>query len=185
MLKLTSDFFSPAFFAYCALYLLSLLCALLYTLYGKIRNVWTESKKTCLRFFFKFGPRWPKRTHYKLFMSTDDKYTSISKSVLIENYLLIEYFCEFFFLNSCENLQIRPQINSWSNKISFSLDLITACSAGTYTNTYRKHFEKILCKADFSGIHLKLMDDICKSVIFFLQGKYEFIWMINISVSFQ
>ena len=30
---------------------------------------------------------------YKLFMSIDGKYTSISKSVLIENYLLMKYLC--------------------------------------------------------------------------------------------
>ena len=31
--------------------------------------------------------------HYKLFMSMDGKYTSISKSVLIENYLYMMYPC--------------------------------------------------------------------------------------------
>ena len=98
VLKLTSDFFFPQHFLPTVHYTYCHCCVHCYSLYGKIRNVWTESKKTCLRFFFKFGPRWPKRTHYKLFMSTDDKYTSISKDVLIENYLLIEYFCEFFFL---------------------------------------------------------------------------------------
>ena len=92
VLKLTSHLFPQhllptVHYTYCHC------CVHCYTLYGKIRTVWTESKKTCLRFFFKFGPKWPKRTHYKLFMSTDDKYTSISKSVLIENYGLIKYPC--------------------------------------------------------------------------------------------
>ena len=110
--KIDIRFFSPAFLAYCALYLLSLLCALLYTLWQNQKcmnwvqkdllkiflQVWTEmAKKNALQAVYEY--RW-------------QIYLHISKSVLIENYLLIEYFCDFFFLNSCENLQIRPQINS-------------------------------------------------------------------------
>ena len=101
-------FFPSIFCLLCIILIVIVVCIVIHSM-AKSEMYKLSPKRLA---FFKFGPRWPKRTHYKLFMSTDDKYTSISKSVLIENYLLIRVFVWIFFINSCENLQIRPQINS-------------------------------------------------------------------------
>ena len=43
--------------------------------------------------------------------------------------MLKTFFFQFFFLNSCENLQVRPQIIGFYYKRKILLELLSACSA--------------------------------------------------------
>ena len=97
--KIDIRFFFPSIFCLlCIILIVIVVCIVIYTLWQNQKcmnwvqkdllkiflQVWTEmAKKNALQAVYEY--RW-------------QIYLHISKSVLIENYLLIEYLCEFFFL---------------------------------------------------------------------------------------
>ena len=97
--KIDIRFFFPSIFCLlCIILIVIVVCIVIYTLWQNQKCMnWVQ--KDLLKIFFQVWTEMAKKDALQaVYEYRWQIYLHISKSVLIENYLLIEYLCEFFFL---------------------------------------------------------------------------------------